>query len=435
MSIAIDFTGSNGDPHQPGTLHFLHQDGQLNDYEKAITAVGSIIARYDHNQLFPVYGFGAKYNGVVQHCFQVGDQEALPGIAGVLDAYRKVFRSGLIMSGPTVFAEVIDLVASLSRTKQESYKCLGKQAYTVLLILTDGAVSDIEMTKHSLRAACDAPLSIVIVGIGNADFSAMRFLDEFGEISNPIDGIRDICNFVEFNSYKNDRAALTRETLAEIPDQLVDYFYSRGIPPLERQDDSSSVQEAEPDEADIDLNVSIDANGVVSFSGYNGVNYDDSKYDSYSSYNPAFRQTQSPSGGFSPYNPYQSSHSFTQQAPPAMHQEPSHISQQYAGATINSSQYSSAPSLHQPFGGVSQSNPQHGTGFTPQYSSTPPLHQSYGGPPAIPATPVDNLFYVQMPPGAQPGMHLQVRNPVTQQMMIVRVPDGVVPGGKFGVRY
>lgn len=51
LCIAVDFTGSNGDPRRPGTLHYIHPDGNLNDYEKAITAVGSIIAKYDHDQV------------------------------------------------------------------------------------------------------------------------------------------------------------------------------------------------------------------------------------------------------------------------------------------------------------------------------------------------------------------------------------------------
>ena len=65
LQFAIDFTGSNGDPRKAGTLHYIHPDGKLNDYEKALTAVGSIIARYDADKHFPVYGFGAKYGGQI----------------------------------------------------------------------------------------------------------------------------------------------------------------------------------------------------------------------------------------------------------------------------------------------------------------------------------------------------------------------------------
>lgn len=60
LCVAIDFTGSNGDPRKPGTLHYLSPDGSsMNDYEKAISSIGSILADYDSDKKFPVWG---KYN-------------------------------------------------------------------------------------------------------------------------------------------------------------------------------------------------------------------------------------------------------------------------------------------------------------------------------------------------------------------------------------
>ena len=50
-------------------------------------------------------------------------------------------------------------------------------AYTLLLIVTDGVINDMQQTKDAIVAAADLPLSIVIVGVGNADFSAMVELD------------------------------------------------------------------------------------------------------------------------------------------------------------------------------------------------------------------------------------------------------------------
>ena len=45
VTIAIDFTGSNGDPRQSNSLHYLHDDGRLNDYEKAIKAIVEILGK------------------------------------------------------------------------------------------------------------------------------------------------------------------------------------------------------------------------------------------------------------------------------------------------------------------------------------------------------------------------------------------------------
>jgi hypothetical protein len=41
--VAIDFTGSNGDPRQPGTLHYMDPNGAKNDYEKAILSIMEIL--------------------------------------------------------------------------------------------------------------------------------------------------------------------------------------------------------------------------------------------------------------------------------------------------------------------------------------------------------------------------------------------------------
>lgn len=54
----------------------------------------------------------------------------------------------------------------------------------------------------------------------------MQFLDDC------IDGDeRDICQFVEFEKHKHSKFSLTTATMEEIPDQLVNYFVSRGLYP------------------------------------------------------------------------------------------------------------------------------------------------------------------------------------------------------------
>jgi hypothetical protein len=263
VTVAIDFTGSNGDPRKPGTLH--HLGSTKNDYEKAISAIVGILSHYDSDQMFPVFGFGAKYDGMVRHCFQCGGQEEVHGVAGVLEAYHQVFKSGLIMSGPTVFTEVIETAAARATSAQLEAGRKGLQAYTILLILTDGAVSDAHATAAALNQVSDAPLSVVIVGVGDADFSSMQFLDDS---SKP--GKRDIAQFVEFNKHSRDSVALTSETLREIPDQLVGYFQSKSIaplPPLQRSDSTIFV---EPEEDEIDLTLDIGEDEIVVTGGGEG---------------------------------------------------------------------------------------------------------------------------------------------------------------------
>jgi hypothetical protein len=264
LNVAIDFTGSNGDPRKPGTLHYIHPDGQLNDYQQAIKSIGTVLAKYDHDKKFPVVGFGAKFGGTVRHCFQCGPQEEVEGVDGILDAYRKTFSSGLVMSGPTVFTEVIQTAAARANSSQEEAMKEGKQKYSVLLILTDGAVSDVQATARCIDAIDAAPLSIVIVGIGQADFSSMQFLDDkAGDI--------DISQFVEFDKHKNRSDGLTSATLDEIPSQLERYFLSHKIapnPPVNVGEEEINVA---PEEEEFDLTIDFgDGGDPVGVSGGNG---------------------------------------------------------------------------------------------------------------------------------------------------------------------
>jgi hypothetical protein len=122
----------------------------------------------------------------------------------------------------------------------------GKLSYTILLILTAGNLEHVEETKQLLVEASDDPLSIVIVGIGDADFSGMQFLDYHDPKT---DEGRDITKFVRFSDYKSFNA-LTEAVLDEIPDQLVSYFYDRSIMPGQLEDFDQEDVEVEPADDD-----------------------------------------------------------------------------------------------------------------------------------------------------------------------------------------
>ena len=91
-------------------------------------------------------GFGAKYGGVVRQFFQCSPQEEVDGVDDLLAAYHQTFKSGLVMPGPIVITEVIRTAAARVISSQEAATKEGKQRYTVLLILTNRAVSGVQKT-------------------------------------------------------------------------------------------------------------------------------------------------------------------------------------------------------------------------------------------------------------------------------------------------
>jgi hypothetical protein len=62
VMLGIDFTGSNGDPSLPNSLH-SQKDDDLNDYQKAISSVCEILLCYDYDKKIAMYGYGAKPAG------------------------------------------------------------------------------------------------------------------------------------------------------------------------------------------------------------------------------------------------------------------------------------------------------------------------------------------------------------------------------------
>ena len=128
----------------------------------------------------------------------------------------------------------------------------GLLSYTILLILTAGNDENIRETKRALIEASSSPLSVVIVGIGDADFSAMELLDEHDPQTEPG---RDITKFVAFNEYDsyND---LTSAVLDEIPDQLVDFYFEKGILPpacVVMEHDQVEIMPADDDERTVNF--------------------------------------------------------------------------------------------------------------------------------------------------------------------------------------
>ncbi|XP_024138111.1 copine-8 isoform X1 [Oryzias melastigma] len=237
FTVAIDFTASNGNPAQPTSLHYM-SPYQLNAYAMALKAVGEIIQDYDSDKMFPALGFGAKLppDGRVSHEFALNGNPQNPycdGIDGVMEAYYQTLKS-VQLYGPTNFAPVINHVARYAASVKD-----GSQ-YFVLLIITDGVITDMALTKEAIVNASSLPMSIIIVGVGPAEFDAMVELDgdEIRLSSRGRFAERDIVQFVPFRDYIDrsgnhvlSMARLAKDVLAEIPDQFLSYMRTRGIKP------------------------------------------------------------------------------------------------------------------------------------------------------------------------------------------------------------
>ncbi|XP_059182832.1 copine-3-like isoform X2 [Centropristis striata] len=228
FTIAIDFTGSNGDPNTPRSLHYINPHG-YNEYQSAIWSVGNVIQDYDSDKMFPAFGFGAKVPPTwqVSHEFPINFNPANPfcaGVEGVVQAYQQCLPQ-VKLYGPTNFSPIINHVA---RFGVQALQQQTASQYFVLLIITDGVITDMDETRSAIVNASRLPMSIIIVGVGGADFEAMEFLDGDDGTLRSATGeaaMRDIVQFVPFRQFQNaGTAALAQSVLAELPDQVASFF-------------------------------------------------------------------------------------------------------------------------------------------------------------------------------------------------------------------
>ena len=188
-------------------------------------------------KMFPALGFGARVppSGQVSHEFFLTLDPTRPfcaGVEGIVSAYYNSLNT-VQLYGPTNFAPVINHVANFASAHQSE-----ATNYFVLLILTDGIITDFDDTKRALVGASSLPMSVIIVGIGEEDFAAMDILDGDqnrlqyqGQVAK-----RDIVQFVEMRKFVSreggwNKELLAKAVLAEIPGQVTGWMKMKGFVP------------------------------------------------------------------------------------------------------------------------------------------------------------------------------------------------------------
>ncbi|KAL2521275.1 Copine (Calcium-dependent phospholipid-binding protein) family [Forsythia ovata] len=183
LIIGIDFTKSN---EWTGKLSFnrrsLHAIGNTpNPYEQAMSIIGRTLSPFDEDNLIPCFGFGEATTHD-QHVFSFyADHRPCNGFEEALARYREIVPY-LKLAGPTSFAPIID--AAIDIVEKTNWQ------YHVLVIIADGQVTrspdtppgrfspQEQATANSIVAASKYPLSIILVGVGDGPWDAMKEFDD-----------------------------------------------------------------------------------------------------------------------------------------------------------------------------------------------------------------------------------------------------------------
>jgi len=196
VAIGIDFTVSNvanGKASYGQSLHAVGGGGAKNPYQQVISVCSTVLRDFDDDGLIPTFGFGAKTNGGALFDIRP-DGAPCAGVDGVLRDYEAALQR-VELAAPTNFAPFLNRVADLVERGGGMH---------LALVITDGEVtpdSDYSScttdTKRAIVRCSKLPIAIVIVGVGDADFSKM---EEFDDAKLAADHTRDCVQFVNFNT-------------------------------------------------------------------------------------------------------------------------------------------------------------------------------------------------------------------------------------------
>lgn len=210
LIVGVDYTRSNttagGYPYyEHNNLHHI-SSSNINPYQQVLSIMCQSLANFDDDQLIDVYGFGdavtankAVFSFMPQPCYK---------LEGVLECYNRITPM-IQLSGPTSFTPIIRQAIDLTRKRK---------SYHILLIITDGCVTDPKETTKTIIEASQYPLSIICIGVGKGPWENMKKMDD--DIPR-----RKFDNFQFVNFHQmmkqceNEQVEFARQALMEIPDQ------------------------------------------------------------------------------------------------------------------------------------------------------------------------------------------------------------------------
>lgn len=235
LLFAVDCTTANGDWRDENSQHY-HSSTWLNDYQAAIHKIATVFSAFEGDKHYTVWGYGAK---VPDHPPQlpvvIGDD--LRTADELIEAYDRTFHpdNTAFELGDDAYLQPI-IQAAMYRSIKSNQEA---QCYTTLVILTTGQMSDVSETIDVICAAAeDAPLSIIIIGVGTDDFQFIELLigvgEESGKLkhSNGVPIARELVSFVTFHEFSGNASQCVVEALKDVPEQFVQYFTNSGIMPL-----------------------------------------------------------------------------------------------------------------------------------------------------------------------------------------------------------
>jgi hypothetical protein len=231
LILAVDFTESNGDPSSETSHHYT--DSNIpNPYVFTFLCITEVLRSYtDTDGGFEAFGFSAVHNKKAMKMFPLGLRgEVFGDVKDIISSYKNAL-SVVKLGSKAKLAPVVKHAAQQAKDEGMPNKLL-----YVLAILCDGDVDDVDETIEELVNADEAPLFILLFGIGERgeekSFSPLLQVP-LTSIKNPKKVIRrKLVHYCPMHTLHHEsKAAVTKDSLGDLPLMVEDWAWWRGIKP------------------------------------------------------------------------------------------------------------------------------------------------------------------------------------------------------------
>ena len=225
--LGIDFSDSQKRINCSDSTHLKEDDQVSSQYEAGLTNLFNLLYDLNCKQEIPVYGFGGLKTSSSpkarkeenMSCFSITRNPTnykVSSLTEVIDDYKKCILNNTL-GGHANFAEIIQKAIGIASFNQLQ----GDKEYTILVLLTDGIIQDLENTLNSIIEAANIPLSIIMIGIGDGDFESFENLDS--QLGMYETARRDYVSFIAYRDFIEDTNQLKKKLMQEIPEQILEY--------------------------------------------------------------------------------------------------------------------------------------------------------------------------------------------------------------------
>ena len=228
-TLAIDFSETSGTK-----IHHLVKNETT--FDALMNNFINLLAPYNEDEFFYIYGYGFQFKDnskEVKNMFPISQEFDRPSVPkkNIKSAYYK-FLDNIKFNNAKTNLDLI--IKELNEKIKEDIDDYEVREYNVLLLFANNDITNEKEFYNEIILSSDLPISVVVIGLGkgpftkleNAENNFMKLTDSDGNKAK-----RKNFKFISFNKQGKNYQKTVKNSLIDIPDQMIEYLILKNINP------------------------------------------------------------------------------------------------------------------------------------------------------------------------------------------------------------